>query len=459
VLLVGQIFGVPVPRYDPTPPAVTAPAAGTGPPGPPGTIPPDGGGAPTATGTVGADALVGWTVRPVTASRGATRDELQAIEAWVTERQAQWLMLLEELVRLESPSDDPQAVGRCADRAAVAFYDWAGCADRPGPDLTPPCRRLQSGRAGGVLLLGHLDTVWDRGSFSPLFERAGDRIVGPGVFDMKGGVVVACAALAALRALGCAEGGATVLLTGDEEVGSHRSRDLIEAAARAHQAVLVLEPPVGQAVKTARKAVGQFSVTVTGRAAHAGIEPERGVNAIVELAAQIPQIASLGDPDVGTTVTVGVVRGGTRANVVPARASADVDMRVRTVREAERVEAGLRALRPVHPEARLEVSGELNRPPLPPRATADLFSRAREVAASLGWTSLEGAEVGGGSDGNFTAALGVPTLDGLGLVGGNAHAAGEWVVPSELPRRAALLAGVVLGCWRVAPEPVGAGDA
>ena len=441
VLLIGRIFGTPPPHLDPVPPAVTAPAAAV-----PGTIAVDGGG-----GSVQAGRRVGLDAdrppaRPVTAAGAVPPAELLALQRWLEERQATWLATLEELVRLESPSDDPEAVAGCADRAAAAFADHAGLADRPDDTVAAPSRRLGTGAGpGGVLLLCHLDTVWDRGSFLPVFARAGDRILGPGVFDMKGGVVVA---VAALRAAGGLEGAVSVLLTGDEEVGSHGSRAAIEAAALAHDAVLVLEPPLGGAVKVARKGVGQYQLTVVGRAAHAGIEPERGVNAILELADQLPRVAALADPAAGTTVTIGVVRGGTRSNVVPAQATAEIDIRVRTAAEADRVAGGLRGLRPGLPGARLEVTGALNRPPLERSATAALFGRAGRVAEALGWPALAGAEVGGGSDGNFTAALGVPTLDGLGIVGGNAHAAGEWIVPAELPGRAALLAGLLLSCWR-----------
>ncbi len=430
VLLIGRMFGVPPPHYDPLPPVVAAPAA---------------------PGTIGGDGGTGSPVR-----LAAVSSELQALEAWIGEREADWLAMLEALVRAESPSDDPGAVERCLDRAVALLGRAAGLEERPAP---PTCRLLRFGPgSGGVLLLGHLDTVWAAGSFEPLFAREGDRLLGPGVFDMKGGVALAGAALAALRA-GGHEGGATVLLTGDEEIGSHRSRACIEATARGHDCVLVLEPPVGQAVKVARKGVGDFELAVTGRAAHAGLEPERGVNAILELAAQLPRVAALADPGAGTTVTVAVMHGGTRTNVVPATAAASIDVRVGTAGEAQRVASGLRALRPVHPEASLQVTGELNRPPLERVATAGLFERAAGVAQALGWPTLEGAEVGGGSDGNFTAALGIPTLDGLGVVGGNAHAPGEWAAAPELARRAALLAGLVLSCWRRPPGSAGRADA
>ncbi len=455
VLLVGRLFGVPAPRFDPTPPPVTAPAEGAV-AGTPGTIGDDGGEGQGETGRSGRAGAPGRPGPAVTEPGAGAAGELQGIQAWLAARQPDWLRTLEELVRLESPSDDPEAVARCADRAATAFVELAGLTDAPGPGVTAPARRLRAGSGDrGVLLLCHVDTVWDRGSFAPMLGRDGDRLLGPGVFDMKGGVVVACAALAALRARSGADGPATVLLTGDEEVGSQGSRDLIEAAARDHDAVLVLEPPVGRAVKVGRKAVGEFRLTVSGRAAHAGIEPERGVNAVVELAAQVPRVAALADPGAGTTVTVGVVRGGTRSNVVPALATAEIDVRVRTAGEGERVSSALRGLRPLHPEARLEVTGGINRPPLERTATAHLFARAAQVAAALGWPPLEGAEVGGGSDGNLTGALGVPTLDGLGIVGGNAHAQGEWILPAELPARAALVAGLILDCWRNPPARPG----
>ena len=407
VVVLGRLFGSPPPPAEPVPPPVVTPDRGRPrSPGPP--LPAMSAPAPAAG----------------------------------TER---WLAALERLVRAESPSDDPAAIERCAGLVAelLAVEVPGGLTEiLPGSDGCGPHLRWRRGSGGpAVLLLGHLDTVWGHGAFSPLFERREGWASGPGVFDMKGGVVIAIAALAARHAAGWPRGRVTLLLTSDEEVGSETSRALIEAEARTHQAVLVLEPALGQSVKVGRKGVGSFRLTVTGRAAHAGLEPERGVNAVEEMARQIPRVAALADPARGTTVTAAVLHAGTRTNVVPAQATLDIDVRVRTAAEAERVAAGLAALAPVDPRAGLAVSGGLNRPPMEAEQAAPLFALAAAVAAELGRSPLTGVEVGGGSDGNFTAALGIPTLDGLGAVGGNAHADGEWMDTGRLPERVALLAG------------------
>jgi glutamate carboxypeptidase len=235
------------------------------------------------------------------------------------------------------------------------------------------------------------------------------------------------------------------LFTSDEEVGSPTSRALIEAQARASAYALVLESPLaGGRLKTARKGVGRFTVAITGRAAHAGIEPEKGISAVVELAHQILRLSDLADPAAGTTVNVGVVRGGSTPNVVPAEASARVDVRVTTLAEAARIEAAMAALRPVLPGATVTATGSFDRPPMErtPQSAA-LFERARAIAATLGQELTEGA-TGGASDGNFTAALGLPTLDGLGALGAGAHAADEHILIDSLPERAALLAALLL---------------
>jgi glutamate carboxypeptidase len=238
--------------------------------------------------------------------------------------------------------------------------------------------------------------------------------------------------------------GVELLLTADEEVGSGASRSLIEARAEACGAVLVLEPGAeGGALKTGRKGTGGFEITVHGRAAHAGLEPEKGVNALVEAARQVLAIAALAAPERGTTVTPTVARAGTADNVVPAEAVIRVDVRVSELDEAARVEAAMAQLAPVDPDARLDVTGGVNRPPMPEAATAELFGLAQKVAADLGLPSPSGAVVGGGSDGNFTAALGIPTLDGLGAVGGGAHSDDEFVLVDTMIDRARLLAGLI----------------
>jgi glutamate carboxypeptidase len=287
-----------------------------------------------------------------------------------------------------------------------------------------------------VLLLGHHDTVFPRGTLAVRpFRVADGRATGPGVFDMLGGIVQALHGLAALDDVT----GVELLFSADEEVGSAASRELIVERALACGAVLVLEPSAdGGALKTGRKGTGTFEVVVRGRAAHAGLEPENGVNALVEAAHQVIAIDRFGDAVAGTTVTPTVSSAGTADNVVPAEARIRVDVRVESPAEKDRVEALMGSLRPRHPEAVVEVSGEIGRPAMPASSSATLFPLALAVDPAI-----SGTAVGGGSDGNFTAAAGVPTLDGLGAVGGGAHADHEHVVVSTMPARAALVAGIV----------------
>jgi len=291
-----------------------------------------------------------------------------------------------------------------------------------------------------------MDTVWPVGTLDRRPFRADDgRLHGPGVLDMKAGLALAAMAVRALAAEPDGLPGRIVMLvTADEETGSASSRAVIEAEARASRAVLVLEPALpGGALKTSRKGCGDFVLRVSGRAAHAGIEPERGVGAISELARQIARIEALEDAAAGTTINVGVVRGGSRPNVVAAEAEALIDVRVANASEAARITGALRALEPVDARAALAVTGGFERPPMERSAAgAALFGLARDVAADLGRTLGQGG-TGGGSDGNLTAAIGVPTLDGLGAVGGGAHADDEHVMIADLPWRAALLAGLL----------------
>ena len=298
-----------------------------------------------------------------------------------------------------------------------------------------------------VLLLGHYDTVWPVGQLARMpVRRDGDRLYGPGVFDMKAGIVIG---LLAMRALADARltphHRVVMLLTTDEEVGSQTSRAIIEAEAHRSRAVLVLEPALPDgAVKTARKGVGDFVVTATGVAAHAGIDPRRGASAVHELAHQVTVLSGLSDLDHGLSVNVGTVKGGTRSNVVAETAEAHVDVRIPTMADAERVTAAITGLVPRDPRVRLEISGGINRPPLERTAgVADMYHRAAAVAAELGRSLGEGA-TGGASDGNFTGAIGVPTLDGLGAVGHGAHALDEHVLLEPLAFRAALVAGLIL---------------
>jgi glutamate carboxypeptidase len=304
-----------------------------------------------------------------------------------------------------------------------------------------------------VLVLGHVDTVWPIGELQRQPLRSdGERIYGPGVYDMKAGLAIAMLAVRALADSPQGIPGRIVFLfTSDEETGSASSRTAIEDEARRSAAVLVLEPglPCG-AVKTARKGCGQYTLRVSGVAAHAGVEPEKGASAILELARHVIALPRLADPASGLTLNVGTIRGGTRPNVVPDDAVAEVDVRVTSMADAARIDASLRALRVHDPRTSIEVTGGFERPPLERTpAIVDLYCQAQAVAAEMGRSLGEGA-TGGGSDGNFTAALGVPTLDGLGAVGGGAHAIGEHVEIASLPWRAALVAGllrrILTGC-------------
>ncbi len=270
------------------------------------------------------------------------------------------------------------------------------------------------------------------------------RAYGPGILDMKSGLVCGLWAVRALRALKVSPSSPVrFFLNSDEETSSVAFRKRILDEARGARAVLVLEPAAaGGALKTARKGVGEFRIIVHGRAAHAGINPGAGVNAIAELARQLLQIEKLARPSRGLTLSVGVVEGGTRVNVVPERASAVVDVRVPRLKDGEAIDRKVYGLKPIHPEARLEITGGINRPPMERARAAGLFRKAKELARELGM-ELQEASTGGGSDGNFTAALGIPTLDGLGGVGDGAHARREHVLIRELPRRAALLAALI----------------
>ncbi|TQM12033.1 glutamate carboxypeptidase [Pseudonocardia kunmingensis] len=353
---------------------------------------------------------------------------------------------LEQLVRCESPSADLAAVAASAE---VVAGQGAAALGAAGERLVVDGRTHLRWRLGEgprrVLVLGHHDTVWPIGTLATLPWSVRDGIAtGPGCFDMKAGLVQAFHALAALRADGHDLDGVTVLVTGDEEVGSPSSEALIRQEARGCDAAFVLEASAdGGALKTGRKGASMYEIAVSGRAAHAGLEPEKGVNAGIELAHQVLAVAALADPARATTVTPSVLQAGTTTNTVPASARLAVDVRVLSVAEQERVDRAVRALPTTVPGARVSVSGGPNRPPLSPESSATLFALARDVAARLGLDPLDGVTVGGASDANFTAGAGVPTLDGLGAVGGGAHADDEHVRVAELPRRTALLAGLV----------------
>jgi glutamate carboxypeptidase len=353
---------------------------------------------------------------------------------------------IEALVRLESPSTDKAAVDRCGAvlagmlRAAGAEVDVLSQPER-GNHL----RGRLAGEGRPVLLLGHFDTVWPIGTLERMpLRRDGDRLHGPGAFDMKAGIAMALTAVDALRATGTPHPPITMLWTTDEEIGSGTSRETIETEARASAAVLVLEPALpGGGLKTARKGCGEFELTVHGVAAHAGLDPGKGASAIHELAGQIAAIERLQDLPRGISVNVGIVSGGSRPNVVAEEARATIDVRAPTREAAAALEAAFRGLHPARPGTRLTVRGGFERPPMERTAlVTGLFARASQVASSLGRDLAEGA-AGGGSDGNFTAAAGVPTLDGLGAIGDGAHAAHEYVDVAALPWRAALVAGLL----------------
>ena len=362
---------------------------------------------------------------------------------------------IETLVRCESPSSVRDAVAESADLVAAVAERHLGTA----PELIvldgcPHLRwRFGAGEAsspseptpraprGRVLVLAHHDTVWPLGSLETHpFSVADGVLRGPGCFDMKTGLVLALHALAVLGA----PDGVTLLVTGDEELGSPSSRGLIEAEAAGCLAALVLEASAdGGALKIARKGTSLYKVRAVGRAAHAGLEPERGVNATVELAHQVLAVAGFADAARGTTVTPTALSSGTVTNTVPAAGAFSVDARMWDAAEQARVHAAMTSLLPVVPGAALGVSGGPNRPPLPESSSAGLFARASSIAAGLGLAPLTSASVGGASDGNFTAGVGTPTLDGLGAVGGGAHADHEHVIVDALPGRAALLAALI----------------
>jgi glutamate carboxypeptidase len=368
---------------------------------------------------------------------------------------------LRELVEVESPSEDKAAV----DRAGALVAGWAEAlggkvkrhkqkafGDVLEIRFGPGSRRKSGGalRAGGasrarVLLLGHLDTVWPMGTLAKMpWREAEGKLWGPGVLDMKVGVVMALEAVAALQELGT-ERPVTLLLVSEEEVGSPVSRAITEKVAAECAAALVLEPAQGLAYKTARKGVGHFVLKVEGVGAHAGVDFGSGHSAVREMARLVERVSEFTDLGKGLTVNVGVIAGGTRSNVVAAECVAEVDVRIARASDAARVERMFRRLRVTDKACRLTVTGGINRPPMERKAgTIALFRQARSLAAQMGFV-LEEASTGGGSDGNFTAAMGVATLDGMGAIGAGAHAAHEHVVVGKLVERTALLAGVTAG--------------
>jgi glutamate carboxypeptidase len=357
---------------------------------------------------------------------------------------------IREWVEIESPSDDKAAADRMGALLGQRFAELGG---RPKAHRARDyADHLQIDFPGArerkpVLLLGHFDTVYPLGTLAhmPCHTENG-RLYGPGVLDMKSGIGLIFHAIQALQSWHAnLPRPITVFLVSDEEVGSSSSRKITEELAKESGAVLVLEPAAGTrgAVKTARKGVGEYTLAVKGIAAHAGLDPAKGHSAIVELARQITAIAKLNDLRSGVTVNPGVIRGGTRTNVIAAEATVEIDARIQKANQARGLDRKLRALKPKDKRCTLTLEGGINRFPME-RTTgvAALYAKAKSIAQQIGW-KLEEAAVGGGSDGNFTAGIGIPTLDGMGGVGEGAHAVHEHIIISELPRRAALLAGMI----------------
>lgn len=377
----------------------------------------------------------------------AFREELRA-------RRSEMLMLTRALVEAESPSGDEEgsrAVVGLLSEAARAIEGVASVelieSKAYGVHLRVRVFSDAAGQdAGSLLLLGHTDTVHPRGSIRERPWRVEDgRIYGPGIFDMKANCVLAIEALRACATLEVRpQRPVVLLLTCDEETGSMTGRALVEEEARRAESVLVLEPPArGGRVKTARKGTGMYTLEAHGVAAHAGLEPEKGASAILEMARQIERVHALNDAARGVTLTVGVVHGGTRSNVVPAEARAEIDVRFRTAEDAGRIEAAILNLQPFDERVRLTVRGGINRPPLERNAkVAALYEQARNIAAALDF-ELGEAQVGGASDGNFVTAFGVGVLDGLGIDGDGAHAVHEHIIVDDIARRGALIAGLI----------------
>ncbi|MGC1783161.1 MAG: M20 family metallopeptidase [Acidobacteriaceae bacterium] len=378
--------------------------------------------------------------------------------AAANEHQPIMLRQLEEIVSIESPSDNKAAVDRAGQRMASWFEPLGGKVrwhrQKEFGDLLEfrfaPIRSARTAanqdKRKPILLLGHLDTVWPMGTLATMpFRIAKGRAFGPGVYDMKTGVIMALHAIAIAREAAALHTPVIVLLTSEEEIGSPCSRPVIEKIARECSAVFVLEPGQGLlgAYKTARKGVGQYGIHVQGVAAHSGVDFEKGHSAVLELARQIEKISHFTDLKTGLTVNPGTIRGGTRSNVIAAEAHAEIDVRIARMRDAARVQKLFRGLRPVDRACKVTITGGMNRPPMErSKGTAKLFNQAKQFAKEMGFP-LEEASTGGGSDGNFTAALGIPTLDGMGAVGEGAHATHECIFLEHLAPRTALLAAML----------------
>jgi glutamate carboxypeptidase len=374
-------------------------------------------------------------------------DRMTTLRSWFEREGEAFAATLEELAALETPSHDAERIGIFADDLARRLRPHV---DDLAIETTPKGPILSARKGAGerqVLILTHMDTVWPVAAPNkPVLRRSGDILHGPGVYDMKAGIALTLTVLRALDELSLHPGCRICFMaTPDEEIGSEASRSAIEAAARESAAVLVLEPPLATGeIKTRRKGVGDMRIEITGREAHAGVNPADGINAVHELAHQITRIAALNDPARGITVTCNVIGGGTVENVIAAHAWSTIDFRAETVRDAEMLVETIRALKPILPGAVVSISGGLNRPPMEDSPESRRIARmAQDCGAALGF-SFGTAKTGGGSDGNFTAALGIATVDGLGLDGLGAHQPDEQVKLAMMPIRATILAELLM---------------
>ena len=347
--------------------------------------------------------------------------------------------LVRRLVEIESPTEDVAACKEVVAEANCIITELLGTSGEVKDVKGYPTLSWKSGKPR-VLMLCHLDTVWPKGSFTPRWAIEGDHLRGPGTYDMKAGFVQAVMAIASLEE----RDGIHILATSDEETGSAASRELIEVAARECEYALVFESAIHGKVKTARKGTSMYRVTAIGKAAHAGLEPEKGINAMIALASLLPKISAIAKMEVGTSVTPTTFHAGTTLNTIPAEAKLEIDVRAFSSEEQQRVDSAIKSLagkvETSTGEAIIEVSGGINRPAMDPKMSAALYEIAKDAAKAVGIENLEDAAVGGASDGNFTAAVGTPTLDGLGAIGDGAHAAHEWVSADGLMERSGLVA-------------------
>jgi len=380
-----------------------------------------------------------------------SKENMRLLREHFRKRQTEILALTRSLVEAESPSGDEACSAKVVSLLAASARNIGGVnsIDRIASEGYGVHLRIRFGpknRVPPLVMIGHTDTVHPRGSIETRPWRSeGNRVYGPGIFDMKANCVIALEGMRACETLGwLPQRPVTLLLTCDEENGSPSGRGLVETETRRAEAVLVLEPSAtGGRVKTARKGTGMFTLTVHGRAAHAGLDPEKGASAVLELARQTIRLHAMNDLEKGTTVTVGTFKGGTHSNVVPAKAEAEIDVRFTSIEAGRWLEKEILNLKPFDERTRLVVEGGINRPPLERSSKVELlYNHARQLAEMLDF-DLGETSVGGASDGNFVGALGVPVLDGLGVQGDGAHAAHEHILVDDIPLRGALLAGLI----------------